>query len=271
MSHPHLARNLRLLCANARSISDVCRELEINRQQFNKYLSGAHKPSAYNLTKICRHFGVEEFEVLLPSDQFASRLELRTRRADRRVGGGFEQLFDRAFPRDTRALRRYEGFYHSHFYSLGWRGQIMRSLICLYEHDGRMSVKSIERYKDPQRQDRYVMKYNGLVTMTSNRLFTVEYEYLLGGAVAMTILNTSYRSHLTLLTGLTTGASTGRRRAPAAARVVYEYLGKSVDRYQALKACGMFPESSSAIDPEIKRLISNDIEPDDKVLVALGI
>ena len=39
----HLSKNLRLLCAQHGSIARVCREIEINRQQFNRYLSGENR------------------------------------------------------------------------------------------------------------------------------------------------------------------------------------------------------------------------------------
>ena len=49
---PGLADNLRQLCRQRRSTSEVCRAIGINRQQFNKYLSGAAVPSSFNLARI---------------------------------------------------------------------------------------------------------------------------------------------------------------------------------------------------------------------------
>ncbi len=46
--------NLRLLCSHYRSIAKVCRKLSINRAQFNKYLSGQSRPTAYNLKRPLR-------------------------------------------------------------------------------------------------------------------------------------------------------------------------------------------------------------------------
>lgn len=50
------ARNLRALVARRPSISHVCRDLEINRSQFNRYLSGAAQPRPDVLHRICRYF-----------------------------------------------------------------------------------------------------------------------------------------------------------------------------------------------------------------------
>ena len=38
------AENLRLLCSHYASVAEVCRRIGMNRQQFNKYLSGASTP-----------------------------------------------------------------------------------------------------------------------------------------------------------------------------------------------------------------------------------
>ena len=44
----NFAVNLKFLCGFYSSISEVCRRLEINRQQFNRYLSGKSFPSYKN-------------------------------------------------------------------------------------------------------------------------------------------------------------------------------------------------------------------------------
>ena len=272
MSSEDLPRNLRLLCGSKKSISEVCRRTEINRQQFNKYLSGASRPSAFNVEKICRFFEIDEHELVLPHGRFRDTFRRRQN------AGGLDSsestladLVSPAFPRNAQALKRYEGFYHSYFYAFGWPNLIMRALTCLYERDDRTYVKSIERVRDPLRQDRYVMKYDGLVTIKSNRLFIVEYESAVGQSLTTSILNCTFRSRVTLLTGITIGAATGRGRIPAAGRIVYDYLGKTIDRRRALAACGAYPEDSDTIAPEIRRLVTNQISADEKVLLSLEI
>lgn len=53
-----VARNLRRHCANAESISQVCRLASLNRQQFAKYLAGDHLPSLPTLDRIALALGV---------------------------------------------------------------------------------------------------------------------------------------------------------------------------------------------------------------------
>jgi transcriptional regulator with XRE-family HTH domain len=49
----NFVRNLKLMCSYAPSISEACRSMGINRQQFTKYLNGTSRPSARNLRRIC--------------------------------------------------------------------------------------------------------------------------------------------------------------------------------------------------------------------------
>ena len=55
------SQNLRILCKNYDSIANVCSGIEINRQQFNKYLAGKCLPSATSMRRICNFFNVQEY------------------------------------------------------------------------------------------------------------------------------------------------------------------------------------------------------------------
>ncbi|MGV3550629.1 helix-turn-helix domain-containing protein [Rhizobium sp.] len=59
----NLARNLRALCEKG-NVNAACRAMKINRQQFEKYLTGESLPSARSLEKMCAFFGVTEADLL---------------------------------------------------------------------------------------------------------------------------------------------------------------------------------------------------------------
>lgn len=52
-------RNLRLLCDAYPSISEVCRQLDVNRAQFNRYLNGESYPRPDTLKRICDFFDTD--------------------------------------------------------------------------------------------------------------------------------------------------------------------------------------------------------------------
>jgi transcriptional regulator with XRE-family HTH domain len=58
------ASNLRDECLRHGTIADVCRGININRQQFNKYLAGQTIPNAATLRRICDFLQIQEHELL---------------------------------------------------------------------------------------------------------------------------------------------------------------------------------------------------------------
>jgi len=75
----NFATNLGFLCGYHKSISEICRRLDINRTQFNRYLYGGTTPSRNTLRRICDFFGVEEYEIVLPPDQLANIISVRSK------------------------------------------------------------------------------------------------------------------------------------------------------------------------------------------------
>lgn len=63
--HRNFSENLLALCRQHGSIAAVCRGLGMNRQQFNKYLSGASFPNQATLEKISAFFKVDAESMLL--------------------------------------------------------------------------------------------------------------------------------------------------------------------------------------------------------------
>jgi len=59
----NLARNLRKMCPQWGDIEVVCREMGMNRTQFEKYLHGKAMPSRRSIEKICVYFGISEEEL----------------------------------------------------------------------------------------------------------------------------------------------------------------------------------------------------------------
>ena len=66
-----LPANLRLAASYLPSVSQLCRDIGLNRQQVNKYLAGVSRPSPYNLRRIAAYLGLEPDELKLPAHRFA--------------------------------------------------------------------------------------------------------------------------------------------------------------------------------------------------------
>ena len=64
--------NLRILAKKYPSISELSRQLKINRTQFNRYLSGESSPRPDVLDRICAFFEVDARILLEPVEKIAS-------------------------------------------------------------------------------------------------------------------------------------------------------------------------------------------------------
>lgn len=260
------AQNLGFLCSFHPSIAEVCRRLRINRQQFNKYLSGQVRPSRHNLRRICEFFGVTEAEVFLEHNRFAEIFPLRRPRPASDTPLEPLRHLDVLYQASGN-LDRYVGYYFRYFYSFGYARRIIKSLARVSERDGRYFWKNIECI--PSARDghaRTTTKYSGIMLLLGDRIFIVEYETLLRNTVTQAILYPSYSTRIDFLVGVQTGAPVTRGRKPAASAVLLEYLGRHVDARRALKQSGIFDERDRAIDPKIRALIANRISDESGVL-----
>jgi len=254
------ASNLRTLCSTYRSVSEICRLTGINRQQFGKYLKGTYRPSQYNMRLICDLFAVQESDLLLPATEFETLV--RSNQVDMQQGTGAGWLgrdIEKRIARIDPNLRKYLGWYHSYSYSFGWPNMFIRSLVCIYEHQGRILSKTIERIKDPVHGARFIYKSDGIVTTGADQLFMAQQDALQHDGFSLKILFRTHRSHVDILSGLATGTSSRPVRQPTASRIALEYLGRTIDVKSELQKCGLFVPSHHNINPKILAIIDNTI------------
>lgn len=251
-------RNLRLACSFHPSIAVVCRKLDLNRPQFNKYLSGATRPSAHTLQRICDFFGLEAHEIMLPHTRFAQILSVRPERNAAPAEQPWVAHVERLRRESRGGLDKYLGYYFEYYYSMAFPGSVLRSLFYLFRNDDGVFYRRIERLSHVGRHGSgYRCRYLGMALHLNERIFLLDYESLTGNELTETILFPTYKSRVNRLTGLKIGVSAADRREPACARVVLEYLGHSIDRRSALRQCGLLPPDAAVIDPDVLRRIDN--------------
>lgn len=267
------AQNLRGLCGRHKSVSDVCRQLDINRQQFNKYLAGAALPSPHVLSRICRFFSVSEGDLLMAPEEFLARSAGTPPLTDAVAGAPLSAPLDpmaSQFPDSTRKLERYLGYYHSCYCSPAFPGRILRSLSQIVRKGDQVYDRTIERLPDHQRsRARTVVRYVGTVIHTDDRIYISHANLYMHQTMSMLVLYPSYRPNVGKLSGVFVSVSSGPGRQPFAARAVYEYLGPKPNLRQALGACGLFPLDSPEISEDTKLRVSNVIPVGETTLRAL--
>jgi transcriptional regulator with XRE-family HTH domain len=249
MPNSFFAANLRHACSTRKSVSKVCRDLGINRQQFNRYVSGEAVPSAHNQARIAAFFGVRPGDFLIDPLLFEQRLAAS-------AGSGFETDALRAcFPGHLPSLRRHLGYYQTYHVSLSWPGMIVSSCARLDEHDGAVRVKSIERIQDRSHEIRQFSKYVGLVAYLRDRIFVVERSMGVEPMIAQTIL-TPFETHQRVyLKGMTMGVSWRNQQLPYASRVIWRHLGTDTDRRLLLSRCGLLAPNSRQLPPTVREFL----------------
>ena len=250
-----LSINLRHACSTRKSVSEICRQLGINRQQFNRYVSGEATPSPHNLARIAAFFGVRPGDFSLDPPLFEQRLL-------NAAGGTFgADVLSPCFPGNLQPLRRHLGYYQTYHVSLSWPGMIVCSCARLDEHDGAVRVKSIERIQDRPHEIRQFSKYVGLVSYLRDRIFVGERSMGSEPMIAQTTL-TPFETHQRIyLKGMTMGVSWRKQNLPYASRVIWRYLGTDTDRRELLSRCGVQQPSSRQLPPTVREFLDANENP----------
>ncbi len=257
-------KNLRWICGYYKSISEVCRKIGINRQQFNKYLNGTSEPSEYNMRLICNFFGVEEYEILKPHNEFKYTIDINEAPAASTIQTSAQSGEDATiFSQKNNVPDMYQGYYYKYYQSFSDPGKILKAFVHIYTGDGASRYKRIERLRNPaNRTDScFVFKYVGIAQFLRDRIFLIDSEILLGAEISQTILYPTFKSRLDVLHGLLLGVAGRASREPVCARVLMEYLGKEVNLKTAMKQTGLYDFNSPDITDKVKDAILNDVRP----------
>ncbi len=224
--------------------------LGFNRQQFDKYLTGKVRPSHHNLQRIAAGFGVDIDELMDPALDIGPPAKLKDASGRDRM----TRLLDRAFPGDLKRMRGMLGYYHMHFLVPYDQASVTRSLVYLYEQEGKVCSKTIER-TGPMEDSQEILKYEGLASFLGNCIFLLEFETLSADTIVESILFPSYRKRLDILTGLTFGVTSHVYRQPFASPIAWKYLGRVVDLREQIGACGSYRMNDPRIDPRIRKYL----------------
>lgn len=245
--------NLRSLCADYGSIAQVCRDIGLNRQQFNRYLNGGGMPSAHNLRRIAQHFRISEEDLEADPAAFGA---IRSRMQNP-IRKGPAQLLSSIFEKQAGPLRRYLGFYHGHFVTPTWEDKIMRTLIWLREVDGYIVSHTFERALSDDESIVQKTRYSGLAAYRGNRIYLLESANSEDGFLSETILFPAHRQQVRYLNGMTMGVATRPRMAPYASATIWKRLPERTSIREALKQTGIFSFQDTRIDVIVRKQLKD--------------
>ncbi len=269
-----LPRNLRYLCSFYASISDVCREIGINRHQFSKYTSGTSVPSLHNTNRIADFFGLEVEELCLPHESLR-RIFRRPKLAQRTVHAALPSaaaakvhaLVDDLSAANHDLLKRFEGIYFRYNFAFDRSGRVIRSLFRVVSSGGVFVTRHVERIQHRSNGSKKLttLKYDGVATAMSNCIFIVEYERLMKSCIGHAGFPCIQRPNQKFLAGVQSSLATSTGW-PTASRVLLERLPASTTIPAALRACGTFELRNGEIGVDVIRLIGNRVESEGDLL-----
>ncbi len=246
-----LSENLKHLCAEAKSVSEVCRALDINRQQFAKYLNGSAHPSPNNLRKISRYFNVPESDLNLPHAQFS-------RRVYSPGAAKPEELLLSAFRETASQARVLVGRFHSHYMSPSFPGHVVRGLVRIRERNGIVTSTTIERVRHSEIGQFSRMRFDGIVSMQDDTFFVVERDIQFLTGFSQTIIRPSQRGAFRWLFGQLIGYP-WKDRKPYTSPCIWKQLREVDSSRDAIAACGAFPSNSKELDPTVVRFFDGKV------------
>lgn len=224
-----LGANLRELAKSTPSVSALCRDLGINRTQFNRYLSGESFPRPDVLFKICQYFKVDARIILEPLAKIgtSSPALLTHPEITEFLSPGVTNLPEQLFP---------NGFYQFARRSFMDESLFVKGLIYVYRKDNATFLRGFEA--------KQAMAQQGMPTDVHTREFRGLLMAQEGGIAGLVSRRNSLTTSFNFLSpvasfqnnywvGYTVRTVSESVTGSRAARLVYEYLGRDTHRVLA--------------------------------------
>ena len=249
--HANFCENLKHACATRRSISELCRDIGMNRQQFNRYINGGSRPSPNNRLRIAATFDLAADDFDLSASAFRRKLEAK--RQPPVIKG---PLAD-AFPGNLPTLQSYLGFYQTWHMSLSWPGWVVCSCAHLRIRNNQVQVTSLERIVDSESGIRQRSRYVGLAGFQRQRIFITELTSGPMPTFGQTVLMPFEVHQRQYLRGLTMGLSWRHDNRPYATRTIWRYRGLDTDKRALIQNCGVYRSGSAELPSVVVSFLAN--------------
>ena len=250
--HRHFAENLRAMCARHGSIAAVCRALAMNRQQFNKYLSGSTLPNVATLEKICGFFGIEAESL------FHDPARPQKQKDEAPFGGlplhglGLAASAFAAMQPTTLRLGCY------HLYSLWPRDEAkcLREAVLIQKKGGTTVFTRFTKYRAlGQRQHYYLSgRHDGIVLESDRARFLLSLNRKGCGKVSLVSIGSENALSQGFLSGLALVMSPPG--LPQAMRATLEFRGGAGALRRTIREAGILPLGDQSIPEEVRQSLT---------------
>ena len=236
------AENLKGLVKKHGSVSKLCRDMGINRTQFNRYLSGDSLPHQKTIEKLSQYFCVSELSLFsLSEDQYNPPKKLQDHPSFQKLLLAGESGKNFNLP---------AGRYLTHFYSESDIGMVIRSITVVKKYGDQATFARLTGMNEP-RKSRWVFtkgRHEGLVVEQRQTLYFMALDC--SGSNIPTLLAmhwTHSGDRLLIGYGLITG-----RGGPMTCNVVMSPLAASLSFTHCLRLCTTIDVNDRSLDENIR-------------------
>jgi transcriptional regulator with XRE-family HTH domain len=251
------AKNLRTMTEAKGSIAQVCRDLGMNRQQFNKYLSGTSLPAPATLEKIARYFGVDQRAMFDHPEGRWGKIgveELRPLLMLGQIDGRILESLMQTLSGSVQTQLK-EGCYIIYYPWIRAPTDLVRALMVVFK------VGKISCFR---RYTRFAMKgepwarsargeHEGIVVESNGRTFLLAKNIQGFGELSLQSFGASTTADFSIMSGLAMVFTPWAE--PLATRVTIDYFGPRDSFRRALRLCGVVSGKTPGISETIKRSV----------------
>jgi transcriptional regulator with XRE-family HTH domain len=253
------AQNLRQLSATKKSHAHVARALDINRQQFNNYITGKNLPNETVVAKICKYFKVTEAYMFrdVSENAASSAIDMLSQK---------QRYLISKFIKSQKAISKkafLDGLYYIYFSNYDVDGSIICSLLAIRQDLGIYTFRRVTRKRNKFGFMGVGLRgfHYGITWVSQNKLFMLGVDRFEENAVTL-LTGTPVVSTKILYSGIAT-VSTGVefRNVPF---VICAAKGVRGVR-DALRSANVYPANSPLLDDSISQFFENSENKNRKV------
>jgi DNA-binding XRE family transcriptional regulator len=159
------AFNLRRLSAESKSYAEVARAIDVNRQQFNDYLTGKNLPNETIVRKICNYFEIDISDLFVDNSQNKFK--------HRKENNYIKYILNEFIDLSKNKCSMPDGIYNLYFEVPQYPEYILNSLLIVRTIESIITFKRITKIakSSPLNPYRSITKHVGIVVSHENRIF----------------------------------------------------------------------------------------------------
>jgi transcriptional regulator with XRE-family HTH domain len=255
--HDIFAANLRAHCRRFKSIAEVCRGTGINRQQFNRYLSGQNIPNKRTLSKLSAFLAIDD--ALLFVQEQESRGFAKPNNSSRYLSLG-NALFEDLKAQGARQKHLLDGYYACYFPLQGHEGMLVKCLVLIRRDDQTCHFLRRTVFRSPSSPEIRLAqgRHEGLVLADDRNVYLIGVNKLKPHHLSTVVIDCQHLDGGSILLGL---AITKGMATDFASRICLEFLGpKRSHGKRVLPSLGLQALGSANLSPTVSMLMERHSE-----------